>query len=398
MAMTQAPVLTPLTSIRFLAAVQLFLFHMHAFHKMQAENSPFVAFDSLPLPLIRLIERGFCSTSLFFLLSGFILAYLYLDPSGQVTVSRRNFWIARLSRIYPLHLLLMLLLAFPVIQFAEQFGMTGWDVAISGVLCAGLLQAWVPQYALAWNFPTWALSVVMFYYLIFPWVARRTQSWSRRSIAIALAALPLISLVPSLPYIALTAGTTRPLFDFWSELLMRNPLLWAPHFVLGVLLARYFDLHRHGTSSRTPAARRGLSWGDVSFVALVAIEMFVTEIPAGWVRDDAIPIHNFLLRHGPLAPLYYVLLHDLAFRRGILARLLSLPGLRHLGEASFSIFMLQLPGLILFPAIGGALQLSSGGQIALCVVGTLGLSLASTYWVERPLSRALRRRWERHAL
>jgi peptidoglycan/LPS O-acetylase OafA/YrhL len=106
--------IAPLNSLRFLAAMHLFLFHLNASRMFAAEQSgpsPFRAFEELPVWFVTWVERGYCSTSLFFLLSGFVLGYLYLDADGRNTVPARQFWWARFTRIYPLHIGLLLLIA-----------------------------------------------------------------------------------------------------------------------------------------------------------------------------------------------------------------------------------------------------------------------------------------------
>ena len=61
--------------------------------------------DTFPSWFNNLIAHGYLSTSFFFLLSGFILAYLYWAPGGDLATTRQYFWWQRLTRIYPAHLI-----------------------------------------------------------------------------------------------------------------------------------------------------------------------------------------------------------------------------------------------------------------------------------------------------
>src|SRR5487761_828074 len=88
----------PLTSIRFFAAFYVLLFH--------AERN-LAALGWVPRVLMRIVGLGYVSVSFFFLLSGFILALVYLKDGRPVT--RRRFYWARVARIYPLYLAAMLL-------------------------------------------------------------------------------------------------------------------------------------------------------------------------------------------------------------------------------------------------------------------------------------------------
>ena len=84
--------LLPLTSMRFLAALFVLLSHL-SFLK---DNSSYSLF---------FVEDGFIGVTFFFILSGFILAYSYSEKFIRDEVSKRKYFIARIARIYPLHLL-----------------------------------------------------------------------------------------------------------------------------------------------------------------------------------------------------------------------------------------------------------------------------------------------------
>ena len=56
-------------------------------------------------PFAPIVDNGYTSVSFFLLMSGYILAYNYADRAGAGQLSTRNFWIARLSRLYPVYIL-----------------------------------------------------------------------------------------------------------------------------------------------------------------------------------------------------------------------------------------------------------------------------------------------------
>ena len=80
------PQLPALTSIRFLAAAWVAIFHAQAMR---------VFFGPEWFQLVAYI--GDMGVHFFFVLSGFIMVYTY---SGRLE-SRRDFWQARFARIYP---------------------------------------------------------------------------------------------------------------------------------------------------------------------------------------------------------------------------------------------------------------------------------------------------------
>ena len=60
-------------------------------------------------------EKGYIGVGYFFLLSGFIFFWLYQDSIKSKSTTFQEFWVARISRLYPLHLATLLIVA--VLQF-----------------------------------------------------------------------------------------------------------------------------------------------------------------------------------------------------------------------------------------------------------------------------------------
>lgn len=395
-----APRLTPLSSVRYLAAMHLFLFHLWASRAMGGAPGappPWPVFDVAPAWFVTWVERGYCSTSLFFMLSGFVLAYLYLDERGSSTVGARAFWWARFTRLYPLHIALLMLLAPLAVWFVGMLPATtfftipipaGLYLAIGFALTATLTQAWFPEFALAWNFPTWALSTVAFFYVVFPWVGPRVASWRRPTQWLALGVAPLISLIPPAVYLSL-AGDDVPM-SMGSEFVGRTPLFWLPHFVMGILVARLAGVAR--SNPLPPAIPSGRpSWGDACALIVLVVTASAPDrvwaetlgVTPGWIRAG--------LRHGLLAPLYMVMLRDWALGVGWSSRALSLSWLARLGDSSFSIFMLQLP-LMVATGIGySVVPIEPYSQLAIALVLMSLIALTSTR-IELWLMRRLRAR------
>ena len=93
--MTSHAQLPALTGLRALAAIWVVLFHY--------EISLASLFPA-SLVLKPLIEKGFFAVDLFFILSGFILAYTYFDRYRGHRHDYLAFLSHRIARIYPVHL------------------------------------------------------------------------------------------------------------------------------------------------------------------------------------------------------------------------------------------------------------------------------------------------------
>ena len=79
-------------------------------------------FDHMPILLVNFISRGYIGLSFFFLLSGFILAYHYRTPEGQISESHQRFWLLRFSCKAMRNWLVALLLCWVSLIDNNQFG------------------------------------------------------------------------------------------------------------------------------------------------------------------------------------------------------------------------------------------------------------------------------------
>src|SRR5271165_686586 len=90
-----------LTALRGIAALWVVIYH----YSVQC-------FPNLDVrPHTYLIHKGYLAVDMFFMLSGFVLAHVYHRPFSE-SVTSRQYWrfiAARIARIYPLHLLVLLL-------------------------------------------------------------------------------------------------------------------------------------------------------------------------------------------------------------------------------------------------------------------------------------------------
>ena len=179
--MTAAPErVRSLTSIRGLLALWVVLHHY--------------ADDLLRLvpaldPLAFLLHRGGFAVPGFFMLSGFVLAHTYAArPDLATRRGALRFWFARLARIYPVHFV-TLLAVLALVLAANRLGRPPNDPsgysARDFALNLLLVQTWVPDFTLNWNYPAWSIASEWFAYLLFPFVAVRLRPPARRRRAIA---------------------------------------------------------------------------------------------------------------------------------------------------------------------------------------------------------------------
>ena len=345
--------LPALTGIRFFAAFYVVLFHglpwaLQRYH--------------LPQPLQTFLSHGYLAVSLFFLLSGFILAYTY---AGQLAgkLQRLHFWQARFARIYPVYFLSLLLAYY----FEHNLPLTSKAAVLAMVQA---WNPWKPDLAGVWNYPAWSLSAEIFFYLVFPFVLPWMSRRRNRELAILLGV-----------FLAACVLLRTPIQGFgdwsrWSSLPAAPlPLLRLPEFLAGMILGIRFLRQPEASSGRdSPALRVALP---------IAAALVLLSTPIGsWVSLVILP--------------FAVLIYELAARRSWLARVLSTKMMLLLGSASYCLYLLQYPvrswvrvifSLLpsSFPELGAPLT----PLILICVS-----VLAFRFW-EEPSRQALRRWFSR---
>jgi len=346
------PRLPALTGLRFFAALWVVMLHY-------AGSRPGA------LPSFPLLSRGWLGVNMFFVLSGFILAYTGLN-GATLRRTHRAFWWARFSRIYPAYLL-ALAVAFTPLVHEWRYLAHPWAVMLSTPL---LLQSWMPFDTRYWNPPGWSLSVEALFYLGFPFLAPAVARLSRPRLLILIAPLWLIALTLPALY---SAAVASPI------VLYVNPLLRLPEFLIGICAGCVFARDQ----------RRLPRWAaPVSLGALLGIVAVAALAPAS--VDDA-------LTHGALDPLFALLFYVLAWQAGPVARCFSLPAVVVLGEASYSLYLLHVPlwDCLTLAAAKPAIAPAGPAQSPVlmgAVVLAVAASLLCHQFVEIPARRALMQR------
>jgi peptidoglycan/LPS O-acetylase OafA/YrhL len=224
--------LDALTTLRFLAAFRVMLYHLV---NWQTKSFWLRALMGTPL-----------GVSYFFLSSGFLLTYAHSASAARGTFDARRFWIKRGVRILPVYYL-GLILAVPLL-------LGNGDATVGKTLeTIFLLQAWFPKSALYWSYPAWALSALAFFYTAFPALLLATRTTSRRALWILAGLAWAATLVPGLVYAVVNpdsmAVVSPNAHAVWIDVLRYNPLVRLPEFVLGVAAARLY-LHSGGFPQR----------------------------------------------------------------------------------------------------------------------------------------------------
>lgn len=212
------PRLEALTGLRWLAALWVFGYHM-------------LVFGPLPFPFNLPNQLGFLGVTFFFVLSGFVLTW-----SMRATLPVSTFYVRRFARIWPAHMV-ALLLAIPVFYSFAPDQAQGWVKMFSLpllLLSVFLLQGFSrdPAILFSGNPAAWTLSAEAFFYALHPYFGRAL----RRTTMVGALGVGLGALVVSFTY---RAATTIDPGSWWAGG-MPLPIVHLPEFVLGMAIAWAF--------------------------------------------------------------------------------------------------------------------------------------------------------------
>jgi peptidoglycan/LPS O-acetylase OafA/YrhL len=368
----ERPHLRALTGLRFVAAMQVLLYHVYLPRSAAA-----------PGWVRGLVGSGYVGVSLFFVLSGFVLAYNYLGPMGEGRVGRREFWTARIARVYPVYLLglaagmpwfVLWMLRVNPAPIALR-----WVAGVTAA-CLALVQAWMPITSCALNCPGWSLSAEAFFYLAFPFLVAPVLRARPRTLVLTCGAAWIAALAVPVAYLWMRpdgiAHVTWQSSTAWLLAVKMTPLVRLPEFLMGVAAGRLF---LDGAFARV---RSGV-WETVAALAVLGVLTASAALP------------YLLVHNGLLAPLFTALVVLLALGRGPVARLLSGRRMEALGGASYALYILHVPindwsGRAM-RVMGVRLAWPSLYALAVACLAT-AVSIGVFRWIEEPARRALRRR------
>ena len=370
-----------LTSIRGFAALYVVLFHCH---------STIIRFN---LPhLNAFAAKGYLAVDFFFILSGFILAYVYTPEFNSGTYSHKRFLALRLGRIYPVHLVTLALAALCI--SAPGFD-DFWLIHTPASFVSNLLlvQAWGFQGRLSWNFVSWSISTEWFAYLLFPLFLIASRPLARRPLMACAASFIALIVLGAVVSVLMPPGISAGALHLIIRAPEDAPFSFAAdfgilrigfEFLAGVLLFRAYN--QLGSGNRVWPGWTAL----VISIALFAL------LRAPWSRA-------YVLEDTLAVVCTAALILCLALDSRMLGPLLERRSLVFLGEASYSIYMTHGVVFLAYlaardshwlPPIVTSLDAALVAAVLLFVTITGGIAMY--LFVETPARRTARRwtdRW-----
>ncbi len=350
-----------LTGLRFVAASMIVVHHSYRLH--------------IPLPEIAL-DHG---VSFFFVLSGFILSYVY--PTLESRSAIASFLVARIARIWPAHVMALLLV---IVMLHTPLDRT----IIANVL---LVHGWIPSWPwyFSYNSVSWSVSTELFFYMSFPFLIRRwDQSWWWKWLGSALLIFGLIWLGKA-AHLPTMSHKDMPTVH---GLLYTNPLARLFEFVTGMVTYSAFRRLR-------PLA------GSAGVPLFTALELLVMGVAVYSVVSSRLlillaPIFGRAgsewLGHSSDAFVFPFVVLVFAFGKGIASSFFASAPLVFLGEISYSIYLLHFLVFESYARRWGVTGTSPDYfGFAVCVAVTMVGAATMWAFVEVPCRNAAKRRLAR---
>ena len=310
-----------LTGLRFVAALLVFIHHASNLKAMGVPNVRF--------------SLGAVGVSFFYVLSGFIMCYVYGDRLEKKDVLK--YLVTRVARIWPLHLCCLLI-------FLVMF--ESWDTLVNTphettklAVNALLLQSWTASedWVISFNGPSWSLSTEMAFYFFFPLfilIGKRRFP----AVYIALGVFTILA-IGGLDWC--NANKVLPTWVDVANLPQAFPLLRLFEFATGIATAYLFS------------ARKQTEEAPHSFVRDTLFEVLSLSLVIGFLvlAQKAKLMQVLIQLSGPAAGNYFrfsgtvfvfaVVIFVFAQSRGMFGRFFSLRPIFYLGEISFSFYLVH---------------------------------------------------------
>jgi len=296
--------LNSLTSLRFFFAFAVFLSHL-TFVQTDLKWYNWLKYN--------VFFEGFVGVGFFFILSGFVLALNYQHKIiDNPKFSFKNFYIARMARIYPLHVLTFaIMIPLVIIQ-----GIFGWDKAILNIL---LLQSFIPlkDFNFSINNVSWSISTEFFFYLMFPLYVIWLHKYKWLKYLIFIVAIPL--LIYFEPYVT---GHK----DFEKGFYYVNPIVRSLDFILGILLCQVYKFVKDKSIT--------FSKGTILEIAALGVFILFFSFHQDFSRTFRFGIYYWI-------PMLLITL-TFALQKGLFSKILQNKTLIYLGEISFGFYMIHM--------------------------------------------------------
>jgi peptidoglycan/LPS O-acetylase OafA/YrhL len=344
----------PLTGVRAIAAYMVFLHHFNPFKDVESSV------------LYHFVEELYVGVTLFFVLSGFLIAYRYLDIKN---FSIRTYFINRAARIYPMYLILCTL-TFIFFQYEKASD----NLGLIYLLNITFLKGFSEDFLFTGIAQGWSLTVEETFYISAPLIFFLLQ-FSKKL-------LPLIFLVIVMTGIVLVKVFSRlDLYGFFdSYQFMFNYTYFGRsfEFMTGIALAIIYKKNK--------SIIKG-SFFTYTGILLFSVCVVIMSLVKGNAKysimlPEGIFINNIILPVSGISLFFYGLLKE----DTIVSKFLGSNILIILGKSSYIFYLIHMGVIASFVK-----RISENMLIFFIIINIISYILFTT--LEEPLNKYIRKRF-----
>jgi peptidoglycan/LPS O-acetylase OafA/YrhL len=311
--------ISEIDGLRFIAIGTVVLFHINANPHIGAVSTNASYLERLLL--LNVVTQGFHGVQLFFIISGFILAYPFASHylKGKSRVNLKQYFIRRVTRLEPPYMVCMLGL-FLIWIFWKDWNFTESFPHLAASL--GYVHNITYGEESIINNVAWSLEIEIQFYLLVPLLAKLfsvSDKTLRRSLIVGIGLLTIIG----------------HWYIFESNPRLSMSILNHLHFFLiGFLLADIFLIDWNETPKRL------FKWDIVSLIGwplLFVMWNFPDQKPSLFTFAESSPIETILY------PVCAFFLYVAVFRGKLTNKILTIPWLTAIGGMCYTIYLLHNP-------------------------------------------------------
>lgn len=347
---------------RFLAAALIVIYHF---------GTNVIPFNQYHLNV--LVSDGRIYVSYFLALSGFILAYIYYNENEKICL--KHFYISRFARIYPIYFLSLIPFIFLFIREGNfDFG--------SFLIHIFLLQSFFPTQSTFFNIPSWAISVLAVFYVIFPLLMKYIYRFRKKSFLCFSITIWVLSQILYL-YLWNNIDNFQAISSYRLRYIIRtNPFFHLNTFLLGCAVGVYFK-------GFTP--KQHITNYLNTLILLLSVFSIMVLLLMKEHISNVIGI-NFKLSNGLLAPFFLLCIFSLCMDNSFLKKIFKNKLFVTLGEASYCIYLFQVPYFHYYLYFSGEKEvIYYSPEFYINLMALIAISIFSYKYIELPFRNKIRK-------
>lgn len=302
-----------LTGIRAIAAIMVFLYHNRKYWR-----------SGLPEYITRLLNEFHTGVSIFFVLSGFLIAYTYQHKPLQSKKEYCKYLLIRIARIFPVYWLIL----------SAKYIDDGFPGYAETTLTYSLFHGFSDRYNLSGIAQAWSLTVELSFYTLAPFLYFHSKKKIRTTLLLLLLLL-VFTFGIGYGWHAVNGNPNR---FFYSAFFIFNTSFAgrAMEFFCGMLLAHYVLNPANSYLAKIRYPTLAGATGILIIIYVIGllepdILKHGTDVPAGlFIRNIILPIAVALFFGGLIS------------ERTLLQRMLSTKLMVVLGNASFIFYLIHI--------------------------------------------------------